>query len=74
MSKTYTAIIFCRSCKKIILKVPDVPKRLKEITGDLAHFKSFCPDKSHNTFNDCNLNIKVEWFEIHQGKRREHHA
>lgn len=64
MTETYTAVVFCRSCKEVIMKVPDVPDKLKSITSDLARFKAFCPNSEHNTFDDCNLNIKVEWFQL----------
>jgi len=61
--KLFTAIATCKICGLELNRATHVPegRELQIITS--APLVAICPVRGHNSFSDCNIGAKLEWFE-----------
>lgn len=60
---TWTCIATCQHCGRELNRATGVPDERRTIVAFGAPLVALCPNPTHNTFSDCNLGVRTQWYE-----------
>ena len=58
---TWTCVAKCQVCGKVLNTAKGVPESEKVRVAISAPLVCLCPVPGHNTLNDCNIGVELEW-------------